>query len=464
MPAGATRRRSGVARWAALTLAVATTQCTPASPVGQQADPPSIVLIVTDDQRAGTTAHMPNLKAGIAEPGVWFTEAFVPNALCCPARVSILTGDHSHTTGVWRNASAHGYEAFDDASTLATWLDAAGYRTGLFGKYLNGWSQGDPTYVPPGWDEWFAFLERCCSYYGFSASVNGVPEEFGTDRYGTSESARRAAGFITSTTDPVFVVWAPSAPHWPPVPEHDDAGTFSDLAPWRPPSYLEADVSDKPAWVRGIPVWTAEERKTVDAMRRREYESLRSVDDGIGVLLDALEATGRLEDTVLIYTSDNGVLWGEHRVEGKPFPWRASHRVPFVVRYDALESSTAGASASLVSTIDIAPTLVALAGLDARVTDGRSLVPLLTGASDRIRRRLVIEHATSGLTPAYCGARTANRLFVRYTTGEEELYDYRDDPWELRNAAGRRGLRRLVDDLRRFTRRACTPHPPGFSW
>lgn len=435
---------------------------TPEPLLGQAPDPPSIVLIITDDQRADTTRYMENLSRRIAEPGIRFTRAFVPNALCCPARVSILTGDHSHTTGVWRNAGTYGYAAFDDSSTLATRLHAAGYRTGLFGKYLNGWAKDDPTYIPPGWDEWFSFLS-CCPYYGFPASVNGGQRDFGPDVYGTIESARRAARFITSTTAPVLVYWAPPAPHWPATPEHRYAGALSDLEPWRPPSYLERDVSDKPAWVRRLPIWTADRIARADAQRRREYETLLSVDDGIGMLLDALEATGRLENTVLIYTSDNGVMWGEHRVAGKPFPWRSTHRVPFLVRYDALAASESS-SRALVSTIDIAPTVIELAGLQARTTDGESLVPLLTGAFERVRRRLFLEHAMSGLTPAYCGGRTVNRLFVRYTTGEEEYYDYRKDRWELRNAVDRSGLRRVISKLRRFTRRACSPPPPGFSW
>ena len=431
--------------------------------VAQAVDPPNILLIVTDDQRAGTTQDMVNLARGVARRGIAFGRAFVPTSLCCPARVSILTGRYAHTTGVWNNAGPFGVGAFDDSSTIATSLHDTGYRTGLFGKYLNGWWVDDQAYVPPGWDEWFAFMSSCCSYYGFDASVNGTPTSFGSDVYGTTESAERAAAFISSTNEPVFVVWAPPAPHWPATPEQRYAGAYADLAPWRPPSYMEADVSDKPAWVRSLPVWDGAKRRETDALRRQEYETLLSVDDGVGVLLDALAANGELSSTLIAYTSDNGMMWGEHRLDTKPFPWRSNHRIPFFVRYDPIV--TAGArSPALVSTIDLAPTIAALAGVDGSATDGRSLLPLLTGERAAIRTFLILEHAAPGRAPASCGIRTSNELFVRYVTGEEEYYDYRKDRWELRNAAYLDGVRRRVRTLRQRTRDGCSPTPPGFSW
>jgi arylsulfatase A-like enzyme len=441
---------------------IAVAVAVPVRSEAQAMDPPTVIVIVTDDQRADTLRSMPTVSRAIVGNGTRFTKAFTPNALCCPARASILTGDHSHTTGVWRNAGVFGSAAFDDSSTLATWLDAAGYRTGLFGKYLNRWYEDDPGYVPPGWDRWFAFMSRN-AYYGFPASVDGTRRVFGEGVYGTIESARRAAGFIASSAGPVFVYWAPSAPHAPATPETRHEGAFADLQPWRPPSYLERDVSDKPSWVRRLPLWTTEEIAAADDFRRRQYESLLSVDDGVRILLDALRSTGRLDNTVIIYTSDNGLMWGEHRARSKPFPWRSTHLVPLVVRYGGIRGGPA-VSPSLVSTIDIAPTVAELAGADPGATDGVSLVPLLSGATDRLRRHLLLEHARGGLPPAYCGARSANRLFIRYATGEEEFYDYRSDRWELRNAVDRQAARRAVGRMRRFTRRACSPAPPGFSW
>jgi N-acetylglucosamine-6-sulfatase len=431
---------------------------------GQVLERPSILLIVTDDQRADTLSALPAVVERIGHRGIQFGKAFVPQALCCPSRASILTGNYSHTTGVWNNNLVGGYEAFDESSTLATWLDAAGYRTGLFGKYINHWADADPTHIPPGWDEWFALVENCCSYYGFTASVNGTPTEFGDDVYSTIESARRAADFILSARrEPTFVLWTPEAPHAPATPEVRYQGAFSDLSVYRPPNYLERDVSDKPAWVRSKPLWGAAQRAAVDSLRRRMYETLLSVDDGTKILLDALAESGRLSNTLIVFTSDNGYLFGEHRLQNKPFPWRATHRVPLLVRYDPMVE-TPFRSSALALTIDLAPTIVKVAGVEAPPMDGRSLVPILRQERDGVRSRTVIENSRVGPSPPYCGTRSRYSLFVRYSTGEEEFYDYRRDQWELENAIADPAVRHQVAALRRFARENCLPRPPGFSW
>jgi N-acetylglucosamine-6-sulfatase len=431
---------------------------------GQVVDRPSVLLIVTDDQRADTLSALPAVVERIGERGIQFGKGFVPQALCCPSRASILTGNYSHTTGVWANNLAGGYGMFDESSTLATWLDADGYRTGLFGKYINHWADADPTHVPPGWDEWFAFTENCCSYYGFTANVDGTLHQFGEDVYSTTESAQRAADFILSAgKQPTFTLWAPDAPHAPATPEVPYEDAFSGLEAYRPPNYLEKDVSDKPAWVRSKPRWDLARRTRVDSLRRRMYETLLSVDDGTDILLNALAASGRLSNTLIVFTSDNGYLFGEHRFQGKPFPWRASHRVPFLLRYDPL-IETPSRSAALVLTIDLAPTIVAVTGAQAPPMDGRSLVPLLEQERSEVRSRAVIESSRGGQSPSYCGTRSRYSVFVRYATGEEEFYDYRRDPWELKNAIADPAMRYQVTALRGFARENCLPRPPGFSW
>ena len=439
----------------------------PVAPVpakAQAMDRPNILLIVTDDQRADTLPAMPKLLDRIAGPGIRFGKGFVPHALCCPARASILTGNNSHTTGVWDNGLETGYRAFNESSTLATWLDDGGYRTGLFGKYLNHWADDDPTHVPPGWDEWFAFTENCCGYYGFTANVNGTLRDFGDNVYSTTESAQRAAGFILSDVDtPTFVLWTPEAPHAPAKPEAKYEGAFADLPVFRPPNYMEKDVSDKPRWVRSAPIWGSVQRGSVDALRRRMYETLLSVDDGIDLLIDALATSGRLSNTLIVFTSDNGVLLGEHRFQGKPFAWRAAHRVPFVVRYDPL-ADPPGTSRALVLTIDIAPTIVELAGVVSPTMEGNSLIPILGGQRTSTRSQFVIEHAQSGKSPPYCGARSQSALFVRHSGGAEEFYDYRRDQWELRNLIADPRSQQRIARHRRFTRERCFPRPPGFSW
>ena len=175
--------------WAAtagLALGLATVACTEVSvtastttiqPSKAEPQSPDIVLIVTDDQRWDTLGEMPGLRRTVRAHGMTFREAFVVNPLCCPSRASILTGAYSHTTGVYTNVPPDGgVAAFDDRSTLATWLDDAGYRTAFVGKYLNGYAK--PWYVPPGWDRWVAFLRGPSPYYDSDMSVNGRRRDY----------------------------------------------------------------------------------------------------------------------------------------------------------------------------------------------------------------------------------------------------------------------------------------------
>lgn len=429
---------------------------------------PDVVLVITDDQRAGTLQHMPHLQRLLIRRGVRLRSAFVPNPSCCPSRASFYTGDYSHTNGVWKNLGPFGgVQAFDDSSTLATWLHDAGYRTGLFGKYMNGYT--DPSMVPPGWSEWFAFLAGDGrTYYGFNASRDGTLASFPDDVYSTTETYQEVSAFISSTPpqQPLFAVWTPIAPHRPFIAEDRHADAAIDLPPWRPPNYNERDVSDKPRWVRGIDRLDVGARDAIDGDRLGQYRTLLSVDDGIAQIVRALRRTGRLSNTLLVFTSDNGLMWGEHRLTRKAVPYDGASHVPLVVRYDPLTRDRRGASAaSLVGNIDIAPTIMDLAGLTpASPVDGVSLAGVLDGSDAVVRSRLVIEHAQGSDAPAYCGVRTKRELFVRYTTGEEEYYRLDEDPWSLENLAERRDVRGEVRDLRNFAKRECRPLPPGFSW
>ena len=142
---------------------------------------PNIILIVTDDQRANTLWTMPSVRRMLARKGVRFKNGFVSNSLCCPSRASILTGQYSHNTGVYTNYLPFGgFDAFNDKSTVATWLNKAGYRTALMGKYFNQYKNAQ--YVPPGWDIWNAFSDRPGNgggFYRYELSINGSPKEFG---------------------------------------------------------------------------------------------------------------------------------------------------------------------------------------------------------------------------------------------------------------------------------------------
>ena len=429
--------------------------------------PPDVVLVLTDDQRAGTLAHMPQLRRRVMQRGVRFSAAYAPNPSCCPSRASFYTGTYSHTNGVWRNKGPFGgFAAFDDSSTLATWLDGAGYHTGLFGKYLNGY--GDPTIRPPGWDEWFAFLANDGrNYYGFDVGHNGAFESFPSSVYSTVETYRRVAEFIRATPagQPLFAVWTPLAPHRPYVPEDIYADAPMQLRRWRPPSYNERDVTDKPHWVRQLRRLDAQQRATLDAERIEQYRTLLSVDDGIGEIARALRQGGRLSNTLFIFASDNGTMWGEHRLIKKAVPYEGASRLPMVIRFDPLTREQRGTKVgSPVVNIDVAPTVMDLLGAaPGSPVDGTSLAPLLRGSATRVRSRFIIEHA-GGEAPAYCGARTRRELFVHYTTGEEEYYRRTDDPWNLVNAVEDPSNAQRVRQLRRYAREECRPAPPGFTW
>ncbi|MBI3975945.1 MAG: sulfatase, partial [Armatimonadetes bacterium] len=422
---------------------------------GAPAAPPSFVLILDDDQRADTIQYMPILQRDLVARGVTFTNAFVTTPLCCPSRASLLRGQYAHNTGVLTNgggdlpeerASRHpgGAEAFDDRSTLATWLHAAGYRTGLFGKYLNGYMRLTAR-VPPGWDEWHVFAG---GYFGYPLNENGVVRRIGNapEDYGTDVIARRAVQFIERAgTAPLFVYFAPFAPHAPATPHPQDAAGFRDLPPWRPPSYNEGDVSDKPEWVRRLPLLTAARQAEGDEFRRQQLRSLQAVDRAIGQLLEALRRTGRLENTVVVFTADNGLSWGEHRwLDRKSCPYEECVRVPLVVRGPGIPAGRT--DPRVVLNVDLAPTFADLAGVRPGLpVDGRSVAPLLRGADAAWRGEILLEYwGLPALT--WTAIRTDRWKYVEYENGDRELYDLAADPFEMTNVIGSSPATQVVPD------------------
>jgi N-acetylglucosamine-6-sulfatase len=427
---------------------------------------PDIVLILTDDQRWDTLWSMPHVESDIVSRGVTFSNGFVVNASCCPSRATTLTGKYSHTTGVYSNHEKQpygGFPAFRDGSTIATALQDAGYRTGLFGKYLNGYEHA---YIPPGWNRWFASYKGG-AYYDYDANREGDELSFGSEPadYSTDVFGRAAVDFIerTDPSTPLFLYFSPHAPHKPATPAPGDEGAFSSLDRWRPPSHNERDVSDKPGYVRNRPRLDREHKAAVDAFRRDQYRSLIDVDRQVGEIVDALASTNRLSNTLLVFTSDNGMLWGEHRLTGKGVPYEESIRVPFAVRYDPLVTGQR-VDDHLVLNLDLAPTFAAAGGTDLPRAAGRSLLPLLSGGGRRWRSHFLIEHLNlndSGV-PTYCAIRSERYAWIEYGNGEKELYDLRKDPFELRNRATSSGYRTARQRLKRNLRHLCDPAPPGY--
>ena len=324
-----------------------------------------------------------------------FERAYVVNPVCCPSRTTIETGQYSHGTGVYSNHPRQpygGFPAFTDDATIATWLDGAGYRTALIGKYLNGY---ETTYVPPGWDRWFSTYGSG-GYYDYQATSDGLALSFGdeTEDYGTNVLADEAVTFIRDTPDddPLFLFFSPHAPHEPALAAPGDGAAFRSIRSWRPDNYDEPGIEDKPDWVRAQGRLTDGQRRAIDEFRKRQLASLVAVDRAVGRILDALADEGRLRDTLLVFTSDNGMLWGEHRLFGKGAPYEESIRVPYVVRYDRLIDEPRIDRRHLVLNLDLAPTFAAAAGVEAPGAEGLDVTTLLRGGATPWRSVFLIEH------------------------------------------------------------------------
>jgi arylsulfatase A-like enzyme len=438
----------------------------------------NVVVILTDDQRWDTLWAMPNVQRLLVKHGVTFENSFVSDALCCPSRASILTGNYAHTTGVYDNHPPYGgapkfHERGDDRSTIATWLHAAGYDTGLFGKYLNSYEGG----VPPGWDRWVAF-DYEPQYYPYFVFTNEpgacarkpacrLPHKVA--KYSTTYFGGAATRFIRTAPAgrPVFVYYAPFAPHAPSFPQPRYATRFANLPQWRPPSYDEADVSDKPPWIRSLPRLDGVASAQIQANRQAEYQSLLTVDDEVGAIVRALRDSHRLAHSVILFASDNGVTWGEHRLTAgaKQLPYDEMIRVPLVVR-DEPATTRPRTDHHLVANIDWAATLADAAGVKHPRTDGRSFLPFIDGHADAPwRSHFLLEHLNGtppSLAPSYCGIRSTRYTYVRYAGGADELYDLKHDPYELRNLASDPADAGVVAQMQSLLRRECNPPPPGY--
>lgn len=440
-----------------------------------------VVLILTDDQR-WDALEFSTLQSEMIAKGTTFSQAFVPNPMCCPSRVSILTGRYSHATDVYKNRPPHGgFETFtgdgSDSSTMATWLRSAGYTTGFVGKYLNGYGVGDTDYVPPGWDRWVAMaLAGALSgdtggYYDYTLSVDGVEVPHGSAAadYSTDVLAGYATDFIADAPPqtPLLLYFAPRAPHKPAKVATRHTTEFSQLAPLDSPSLNEADVSDKPSYIRSLPSLSSSQMSNHQAVRRRHYRALLAVDEALAAIIHQLQENDRLQDTMIVFMSDNGLAFGEHRWNGKEVPYEESIRVPLIVRYDALSGEAAATEDQMVLNVDIAPTFAELAGVAATGAQGQSLLGILDGSVTTWRTDFLLEHARTSannvVVPAYCGVRTTSAKYVRYSDGQEELYDLIADPFEMQNVAASPEYAAEKASLLQRTRELCVPTPPKYA-
>lgn len=453
---------------------------------------PNIVVIMTDDQEdTGSLAYMPKLRALIAEQGVTFTNSFVDCPLCAPSRASFFTGQAAHNHGIKANnpLDEGGWAGFKakEADALPVWLKQAGYKTALLGKYLNrygqqstwgawlGWAGNlvnvqfkgvtignPPDWVPPGWDLWYAFTGSRARYFDYQVNENGTILEFGnrsTD-YSTDVLKQRAVRFIIDQSgkpDPFFMLIATKAVHdegQEAVPAPQYANMFEDVSLPMGPSFNkknEKEVSNKSLKARPIHgVTLAQLTKSY----RAELQSLQSVDDLVASVVDALKETGKLDDTVIIYTSDNGFMYGEHRLIGKSSAYEESIKVPLLMRGPGIPKNET--RSELVNNLDVVATIAELSGATPRlVVDGRSLTTLLANANTPWRSAILLESPVSHVQKPrarFTGVRTATRKYVKYDNGFEELFDLEADPNEIHNGvanptyAGDLAMLRGLDD------------------
>jgi len=438
------------------------------APVAEAQRPaqPNIVLILTDDQRFDELRHLPAIQDKLVERGMNLRRAFVVNSLCCPSRATILTGTYSHTTGVYLNGDggAGGFPDFRDGSTVATWLRGAGYRTGLFGKYLNHYESA--RYIPPGWTHWRGLVGPNSKYYDYDVSIGGRLVHHGSQPrdYATDVFAKMTANRIRAVPAgaPLFAYYAPPAPHGPyTAPPRYLTASAGSLPHY--PSFNEADVSDKPRWIRTqsrMSSWGVQAAQTSWTLKHR---TMLAVDDAVRKIVRALADTGRLHNTLLVFTSDNGLSLGEHRLHYKMNAFEESIRVPMIVRWDG-RIGAGTASRHLATNMDLAPTFAAAAGVAAPASvEGRSLIPLLRHGRV-VRRSFLIEHQHSGRPedpPTYCAIRTARWKLVHNVGDRGELYNLKRDPWELQNLIERPRTKRIRRALMQRLRGLCDPRPPG---
>ncbi len=497
---------------ATLAIGVILSASAGARPVSADRDGrPNILVVMTDDMAAADVALMPNVRK-LAEKGTSFANAIDSFPLCCPARATFITGQYAHNHGVKGNFHPYGWYGMKHRKNiLPAWLQDAGYRTALIGKWLNGYGAVDAHgEVPAGFDIWRGLLDvSAYDYFNFVMNKDGklrswgdadfarklvefanievipgpqtlqtvfakLEEVFGPGPYsywGTEEAedySPDVTGKITENLvkaeareeEPFFIWWSVAAPHREdvstllmgrPGPDPRAAPRYAEKSKGytlpQPPSFNEADFSDKPSNMREEAPPLSEAQV---AQLQLDYEgragSLLAVDDHVGKLVKVLRSTHQLKNTMIVFLSDNGWMQGEHRIPGDKFlPYEESLQVPLIIRGPGVPADAT--VKGQVSNIDFAPTLLDVAeATPGRTMDGVSLMPTIRDPKRRPDRALEIEALAplfvgdipvNGWDQPYTGVRTDRFTYVVWTeTGEQELYDRRTDPHQLASVAG----------------------------
>jgi N-acetylglucosamine-6-sulfatase len=455
---------------------------------------PNLVVIMTDDQTSGDLSAMPRTRRLIAHQGVSFTRSYVSYPVCCPSRATFLTGQYAHNHGVMGlYPPSGGYGRFDKRNALPVWLKRAGYFTAYVGKFLNGYGDQLPADVPPGWSDWRATVDYSTySMWGYTLNENGRLRTYGRPfreeprLYQTDVLARKAAAVVARRAGrgPFFLSLNLLAPHHEARAIQRRTGQIVRAAPRhraatvalpaRTASFNERDVTDKPAFIRRrVRALSSRDVRRIQRTAIQRRRALLAVDEAVEQVVAALQRTGELGNTYIVFTSDNGYMQGEHGIRsGKMLPYDPATRVPLLIRGPGLPRGAV--SGELVANVDLAPTLGELAAARAGKTlDGRSLLPYARQPGRRTRRSIL--HETGGRryvgrrgqdeagstrtlrrVLTYRAVRTRRWLYVRYRGGERELYDLRRDPDQLTSLHAdpryRRTRRALARELWRLAR------------
>jgi arylsulfatase A-like enzyme len=418
------------------------------------------VLLVMDDLEHSSVGSMPRMNRLVGDQGLRFANMMVTTPLCAPSRASFLTGQYAHNNGILGNGPPFGaYEIFRDrgydSANVGPWLNAAGYRTALFGKYMNNFPLGDETLIPPGWDEWFGVLsDRTATNEDYTLNENGTVNIYrgGGGNYQADVLSARLLDFIARTESnddqPFFAYLGISAPHGPALAAPRHQGMFAGWTAPRGASFNESDLSDKPLWLRNVRPIDDATIAEIDDLYRRRQESLQAVDELIEAMIQALDQSGELDRTWVFITSDNGVFHGQHRLpRGKGVGYEEASCVPLLIRGPGAPVATIN---DVVANIDFAPTLLELAGTSPPASvDGRSFVAVLRGQPSE-RTDVLVEGLGSATpsSPPFASVRTATHVYTEYDDGDREMYDLVSDPEQLNNLLRVGGADpALVDEL-----------------
>jgi N-acetylglucosamine-6-sulfatase len=409
---------------------------------------PNILVLETDDQTLADMSVLPKTRALIGDRGTTFTNSFVSYSLCCPSRSTLYTGQYAHNHGVLSNKlPTGGFTRLDTSNWLPLWLQAAGYRTMHVGKFLNGYGKDAPPAVPPGFDDWNGFVDPSTySYYGYTVDENGVlrthPGVYSTDFITARANELIAAAAPGSRPFFMSVAWvaphsgAPRDPDDPPglatpSPAPQYANVFASTPLPRPASFNEVDISDKPLALQARPRFGPQRVAGIQEAYQQRLEALLSVDDAVAAIVAQLRSVGELDNTLILFTSDNGFFGGEHRVAtGKVLVYEPSIRVPLLMRGPGVPRHAK--ATQLVSNADLAPTILDAAdATPGRVEDGRSLLELVRDPGVQWGRELLLEAGSAAQGLTLHGLRNYRYKYVEYADGESELYDLERDPDEL---------------------------------